>query len=129
MKNSSIHLILILLVLIFSQGCQKQLLDKAPLDLISDAVVWDDPGLTGAYLTNIYGRAPLAGLYATNWRAYDSTNVFFSIVASGEGCANLPWNKTLIGQGLLNGSGGELEYFDYAIIRDINIFLINLKKG
>jgi hypothetical protein len=130
MKNSKIQLIFILLVLILNQSCQKELLDKAPLALISDAVVWDDPGLTGAYLTNLYGRVtPLAGLYATNWNTYDDANVFFSIVASGEGCANLPWNKTLIGQGLLNGSGGELEYFDYAVIRDINIFLINLKKG
>jgi starch-binding outer membrane protein, SusD/RagB family len=130
MKKYNIHLLLFLLVFLFAQGCQKELLDKKPLALISDAVVWDDPALTGAYLTNLYGRiTTLAGLYATNWNTYDDANVYFSIVASGEGCSNLPWNKTLIGQGLLNGSGGELEYFDYAVLRDINIFLINLEKG
>jgi len=131
MKNSIITLIFFPLVMLFAQSCQEKLLDKEPLDIISDAVVWDDPALTGAYLTNLYGRIrPLAGLYATNMLGgYDDFNVFASVVASGEGCANLPWNMTLIGQGLLNGSGGELEYFDYAIIRDINIFLINLKNG
>lgn len=131
MKNSILSLIAFLGVLLFTQGCQKQLLDKAPLNIISDAVVWDDPALTGAYLSNLYGRiTPLAGLYGTNiFGGYDDFNVFASIVASGEGCANLPWNMTLIGQGILNGSGGELEYFDYSIIRDINIFLVNIKNG
>jgi len=130
MKNTVVTLIMILAVLLLSQSCQKQLLDKEPLNIISDAVVWDDPALTGAYLDNLYGRLrPLAGLYAANWDTYDDSNVWFSVVASGEGCSNLPWNMTLIGQGLLNGSGGELEYFDYALIRDINIFLINIKKG
>lgn len=130
MKNSIKHILFFLLVLLLAQSCQKKLLDKEPLDIISDAVVWNDPALTGAYLTNLYGRTtPLAGLYASNWNAYDNGNVYFSIVASGEGCCNLPWDKTLIGQGLLNGSGGEMEYFDYAVIRDINIFITNLKKG
>ena len=112
MKNSIKTLIFFLLVMLFAQSCQKKLLDKEPLDIISDAVVWDDPALTGAYLANLYGRiTPLAGLYGTNiFGGYDDFNVFASIVASGEGCTNLPWNMTLIGQGILNGSGGELEY-------------------
>ena len=62
MKNSIITLIFSLLVLLFTQSCQKQLLDKEPLNIISDAVVWDDPALTGAYLSqfirpdNAFGR-------------------------------------------------------------------------
>jgi starch-binding outer membrane protein, SusD/RagB family len=130
MKNLIVHVLWLLPVLISTLSCEKQLLDKKPLSIISDAVVWNDPALTSAYLTNLYGRVtPLAGEYGTNWNGYDITNVYFDIVASGEGCCNLPWDKSLIAQGLLNGSGGELDYFDYSVIRDINIFLINVKAG
>ena len=66
MKNSIIHLLLSVLVLLFAQGCEKQLLDKQPLSLISDAVVWDDPALTGAYLASLYSATPLAGIFMTN---------------------------------------------------------------
>ena len=35
-------------------SCNKQVLNKQPLDIISDANVWSDTALTNAYLTHIY---------------------------------------------------------------------------
>ena len=40
-------------------ACAKNLLDKEPLDVVSDAVVWNDQVLIDAYLTNVYLQMPI----------------------------------------------------------------------
>ena len=40
------------LALVSAISCTKKVLDKAPLDLITDNVVWSDQVLMDAYLTN-----------------------------------------------------------------------------
>lgn len=44
----------LLVILVSMSSCQEDILDKKPLDLISDATVWNDPALIDAYLTGIY---------------------------------------------------------------------------
>jgi hypothetical protein len=131
MKNSIIHLLFSVLVLLFAQGCEKQLLDKQPLSLISDAVVWDDPALTNAYLASLYSATPLAGIFMTNLGGnYDDLNVYGQLVAAGEGCCNLPWDKCTPAMGLLSHTNSsQMSWWGYSNIRNINIFLVNIKKG
>lgn len=52
------------------------------------------------------------------------------LVISDEGVNNyLNWAPQRSISGALNASGGELEYWDYTLIHDINSFLINIKTG
>ena len=39
---------------LFTMGCN--VLEKEPLDIISDAVVWEDEALVDAYLADLYNR-------------------------------------------------------------------------
>jgi len=45
-----------LMMMLIFQACTKEVLDKKPLDIISDANVWNDPSLTNAYIRGIYGQ-------------------------------------------------------------------------
>lgn len=40
-------------------SCSEDVLDKMPLDVVSDAVVWNDQVLIDAYLTNVYLQMPI----------------------------------------------------------------------
>ena len=51
MKN--IKYLVIVLSTVLLSSCL-DVLDKEPLDVISDAVVWSDPMLADAYLNDIY---------------------------------------------------------------------------
>jgi hypothetical protein len=130
MKKTSIHSLFFALVLLFAQGCEKQLLDKEPLDMISDAIVWDDPALCNAYLAQLYANTPLQGMFATNPdAAEDNLNVYGQMVSAGEGVCTLPWDVPIIPQGLMSSTQLSMDYYNYGIIRDINIFLVNIKNG
>ena len=45
----------IILLLVFSWGCE-DVLDKQPLDTISDAQLWNDPALIDGYLRESYNQ-------------------------------------------------------------------------
>lgn len=48
--------ILLLALFIGTTACIEDVLDKSPLGIISDDVVWNDPALIDAYLTSTYNR-------------------------------------------------------------------------
>jgi len=124
--KKNINLLFLVFLIFFAEGCEKQLLDKKPLDIITDAQVWNDPNLIKAYVDNLYSRAPMSGLYM----AENPALLITTLVVSDEGCTNYVWNtpdRSISGS--LDASGGELEYWDYTLIRDINSFLINIKTG
>ena len=64
--------ILLMMILALS-SCTKDLFDKQPLDIISDVVVWSDPTLIDAYLTQCYDE-----LGFINDMAYREKNVAYS---------------------------------------------------
>ena len=53
-----IYYFYLLSLLIFS-ACNKDVLDKQPLDIISDATVWSDPELINGYLTQLYAQTAI----------------------------------------------------------------------
>ena len=56
-------LLIIVISLIAAFGCQDDLLDKSPLDELSEATVWEDLNLTEAYVNNQYKVLPKIGWY------------------------------------------------------------------
>lgn len=111
-------------------SCTESFLDKQPLDIISDAVVWNDEALIDAYLTQCYaemyffanesqnadGDVGLRGeCYIVNevsdesipqWRDYEP--------------ALADWRYK---HGKLTVSGGLMEYWGYSTIRKLNEFI------
>lgn len=118
-------------------SCKQELLDKQPLDIISDAVLWQDPVLIEAYLAEQYAQTPtlvqdaweVATPAATspNWSKYLGGAFYFNSLSDES-----KNNWTLGGNtpsayknGGLRIGGGLSEYWEqgYRTIRQLNEFL------
>ena len=102
-------------------GCQ-DVLDKEPLDIISDAVVWQDESLADAYLNDIYYRTDFVNL--TRDRGYNQGMI---AALGGEARTFGAWQQpyragtTIITE---TGLGSEdVEYWKYRAIRDANYII------
>ncbi|HVW61360.1 MAG TPA: RagB/SusD family nutrient uptake outer membrane protein, partial [Puia sp.] len=120
-------------ILLFVSGmlisCNKQVLDKEPLDIISDATVWGDKSLVNAYLTHIY--------YEMYWLANESGGAGwngdgfyaeFEVNEVSDECFPQwrDWNPSTAFRykyGNLTIGGGLLEWWGYSTIRSINEFI------
>ena len=110
-------------------SCNRQVLDKQPLDIISDDNVWGDKSLVNAYLTHIY--------YEMSFLANESTgngwngDGFYAVFENNEIADECfpqwrDWNPSTAFRykyGNLTVSGGLLEYWGYNTIRSINQFI------
>lgn len=128
--------------LMFLFACQDSILDKKPLDSMTDAQVWQDPNLIESYLSNLYKYTPVLVQGATtvytqrtvngsqfNWQnSEQGGGPFLLNEASDE--SKTGWGYLGNSQGVrLNGigvNGGFMEYWPYGEIRNINIFLDKL---
>ena len=68
-----------LLLSILILGCDK-VLDKEPLDLITDQVVWKDPALIDAFLADLYKRVDFIEV-----RGNDFSQTSHGLIASMSG--------------------------------------------
>ena len=68
MKRLFLYITLVLL----GSSCSDDVLDKKPLDIISDATVWNDASLTEQYLTECYAEV---GPYLDQSYLFDNTQV------------------------------------------------------
>lgn len=123
--------ILSILMLALITSCT--ILDKKPLDIISDADVWNDKGLVNAYLNDLYVRTPVFvnDASAIGWSSYstDLVGMFYVNELSDEayygwGFYNRPHIIKMKG-GDLKIDGGILDYWDlpYKTIRSVNELL------
>jgi hypothetical protein len=113
---------LIIFILLGLQGCD-QLLDKKPLDIISDAVVWSDQRLIDAYLADLYYRTDFIEI-----RGNFTEQTSFAMIASmgGEGRSFGTHHQSYIAStNVITSSGivAELDYWNYKNIRDCNYFI------
>lgn len=132
MKNINIYLILMSLVGL--TACINDVLDKEPLDMISDNVVWRDPTLVDAYLAKEYEQmhifrfdAPLDPKPA--WEGRHSHRFVTSVT---DEVGKEVWGSTLntkYKRGGLDINGGLLEWWDqgYARIRMLNKLIEDLQ--
>lgn len=129
MKKVYILLSFTLFAAFFS--CTKNVLDKKPLGIISDAVVWDDQTLIDAFLTQVYTEMSIWDneMYMPGNSSQYWFMMYFINHMSDEAKANATWsgNAYQLKFGNINESGtkGLLEWWEraYVTIRRLNEFI------
>lgn len=109
-------------------GCD-DVLDLEPLDMISDAVVWEDPNLIDAYLADLYYRTDFIEI-----RGNFAEQTSFAMIASmgGEGRSfgtHHPSYRASTNVITSAGIEDELDYWKYNNIRDCNYFIQQLEHA
>ena len=105
-------------------------LDKTPLDIISDEAVWNDEALIEAYLVQCYYHMSYFGneSVGTGWQG-DAYFPAFVVNHVSDECLSLwrDWGEAMAGYnykfGGLKIGGGLLEWWGYDPIRKINEFI------
>jgi len=124
----------ILNTLLFSfillSSCNKDVLDKKPLDIITDETVWGDKTLIDSYLAQIYSEMYFFANESTGsgWPG-DAWVEVYAVNEVSDEC--MPqwrdWEEALskwrYKHGNLKISGGLMEYWGYGTIRKINEFI------
>lgn len=116
-------------------SCQKYVLDKKPLNMISDSDVFTDGSLIEAYLTQIYAQMTILAndVGGTGWAGDAYSNVYELNEVSDECLPQWrdapPSNAYTYKYGNLNINGGLLEWWGYGVIRTINMFLEKITES
>lgn len=110
-------------------SCSK-ILDKVPLDMISDEAVWKDEALTEAYLIELYGKMTYFANESKGnvWDGDAWFPCFTNNEMSDEGRGNWGADAYSYKFGNLQIGGGLMEWWGYGPIRDLNIFLERLPE-
>jgi len=123
--------ILLMMILALS-SCTKDLLDKQPLDIISDVVVWSDPTLIDAYLTQCYDEMGFINdmAYREKDVAYSKGPSWFEMVTQttiADECRD-GWERAYAGKSfqLRKDRSSFGEWWGYPLIRRLNQFIENL---
>jgi starch-binding outer membrane protein, SusD/RagB family len=112
-------------------SCAKEVLDKQPLDIISDNVVWSDPSLVDAYLTECYAETYVFHNVSVdnswNYLWYGSAGpAAFTVNIAGDE-SKTTWFAVQDGvkYGGLTIAGGYFEWWEnaYLVIRRLNQFI------
>lgn len=140
MKN--ITSLVLFLFLLFT-SCE-DVLDKEPLDLITDATVWEDPNLIEAFLTTQYSLSTVmvneAPKYISDWGAGSPIDGSWDIESSvhgygpliinnfadeGKGGWDIAGNGVGFKAGRMDVNSNPLPWWEsaYYIIRNLNIFI------
>ena len=106
-------------------GCES-FLDKEPLDIISDALVWEDENLIDSYLADLYYRTDFME------RRDNGDCVSLCMIASmgGEGRSYGAHHQPYIAStNVITAAGpnAQLDYWNYKNIRDCNFFIENME--
>lgn len=113
-----------IIIAIFFMGTScEDVLNKAPLDIINENVVWNDQVMVDAYILDIYSR--MIFLFNDNGTTETGANSIFVVNNLADQSANgRDWEQTYAKwqKGLLAETGGLLEYWDYQNIRRMNDF-------
>ena len=118
----------ITLIILFTLcvACQDDVLDKQPLDRILETQVWQDQKLLDAYVLNLYSRMFTPYKYKTVPPSQGELNHAESI-SSDESLTPHTWASVYHRQfgTITAATGGYMEYWNYALIRDLNSFIEN----
>lgn len=103
---------IIILSSIFVFSSCEDVLDKKPLDKVSEADVWETEALIRAYVTDLYQRFPFFVLSGSSkWLNYSDE----ATTATG--------NTGAMTQGNMSRTNEPEPYWEYGYIRDCNVFL------
>ena len=137
MKNK---LTILLIGILLLGSCNKEILDKKPLDSINDATVWSDPVLIDSYLSQIYGEITVFDMETST--RYLIPLEDGTISDNGDDVRNnlmrinylsddsrigwerwVPDNGADFKMGYIRVEGGCLEFWPYNTIRKANEFI------
>lgn len=101
-------------------------LDKAPLDIISEDVVFSDPVLAQSYINNVYSELSFLNREGSGYEEVDPTSGL-----SDEGRQGRNWHPLYYNwkAGRLDKNGGLMELWNYGTIRKVNEFLEKIDKS
>ena len=111
--------ILAVFTALFAFSCN-EVLDKAPLNIISEDKVWNDAVLINAYIDRVYSEMDFLVRDGSGFEEVDPTSGL-----ADEGRQGRNWHPLFFRwkAGLLDKEGGLLELWPYAAIRKTNEFL------
>jgi hypothetical protein len=120
---------ILLFMFVGLMGCESYFLDKEPLGIISDGVVWEDPALINAYLADLYRRVDFIEL-----RGNVGEQTSHAMIASmgGEGRSFGGHHQSYIASTNVitsSGTNEELDYWKYQNIRDCNYFIEKIEES
>lgn len=122
MKTLRKYLLPALFALMGISSCKDDFLEREPVSIVRDEDLWKDPKLITGLLANFYNRMPTdlgltdqAGSQWRNMANYDD--------AMWSGNSNEEWRNNII-----NYDRSSWRYYDYGLIRDINLSLEGVDK-
>lgn len=125
MKININLIIIFLLSTIVIVSCQKGLLDKSPLNSLSDATVWNDPVLVQSFVNDQYRGLP-------SWDWYDKVRGISLSSACDESIHQYGYDGIYdMNKGALapsNMTGFDTWKFDYGYIRKIDVFFSKIDQ-
>jgi len=127
MKKS---LIILMISILSLSSCMKDVLEKVPLDIISDNTLWTDPILIESYLTQIYAEMTILTNESVGnvpQGVPDSWSLMWDgpyVVTDESDEATGNWVYwTWFKYGNLKIQGGLMEWWAYPVIRKLNEFI------
>jgi hypothetical protein len=115
---------LIIVLLLITWSCSEEILDRQPLDVMTENVVWTDPALISSYLNGIYAEVPFVFHDANNWSNWQWIVRSYWETSLSDEARNAAWKPDPdFKLGILNSTGGCLEYWGYGTIRKLNDFI------
>jgi len=126
--KKSIYIFLIIFMMTIS-SCMKDVLDKVPLDIITENTVWSDASLVNAYLTECYAETYVFSNVGTD-NSWDNlwngdAGPAIAIINSLSDEAKSTWWGYGYKYGNLKIAGGVMEWWEnsYKVIRMLNEFI------
>lgn len=117
-------------------SCVDYVLDKKPLDIISEDIVFNDPDLVDSYIARQYQNINVFTFDAPNPSGYDywgQVMGFTFVTQVSDEVGRNVWLHSLAGykEGNLTSSGGLLEWWDksYYVIRQLNKLIERLPES
>jgi hypothetical protein len=103
-------------------------LDKSPLDMISDDVVWDDEVLVNAYIVNIYDEMTFLHRDVPNSTGYFEN---FLSLTTDEARDGFNWHTltTTYKPGLATSEQNPIGWWGYSTIRSINEYFVQIESS
>jgi starch-binding outer membrane protein, SusD/RagB family len=133
MKNKLLISIVAIFLILFN-SCQEDVLDKQPLDIITDALVWNDQSLIDAYLTQTYANTYVFTQECSDNAAFGRSDMWFGMfdVLHLSDEVKQSWGPAVAGKnGTIRINGGTLEWWEtsYTVIRSLNEFIQRVPDG
>ena len=114
------------LLMLFLGSCTEEILDKEPLDIISDETLWESPELINTYINGIYKDLPI--LYFDNEVPMFTKDPWITtqVLQMGDECSpNWP-DHSVPKYGDMRGTSTFLSWWGYGAIRKMNVLIDKL---